>query len=71
MYFFLNNEPQRLMTAFPGEKERLLMEKKKKKKSSFLQLVGTGQQFDLKWEWQRGPLGKIEPNSTGSMLNHV
>lgn len=46
-------------------------EKGGEKKPSFWQLVGTGQQFDLKWEWQRGPLCKIEPNSTGSMLNHV
>lgn len=43
----------------------------KGKKGSFWQLACTGQQFDSKWEWQRGPLCKIEPNSTGSMLNHV
>lgn len=40
-------------------------------KRAFGSLVLTGQQFDPKWEWQRGPLCKIEPNSTGSMLNHV
>ena len=37
----------------------------------FSQVVWPGQQFDLKWEWRGRPLCKIEPNSTGSMLNHV
>lgn len=35
------------------------------------QVVQPGQQFDLKWEWRRRALCKIEPNSPSSMLNHV
>lgn len=66
----LNKEMQNFV-LLPVREKAVKGGKGGKKRAAFGSSVRTGQQFDPKWEWQRGPLCKIEPNSTGSMLNHV